>query len=73
MTGYLLGKNPTPQEIASALETLARLPGDEYESMCRASRRLWEDKFNAEKNFSQFYEELSQGGAEALSSKGVVG
>lgn len=73
VTGYLLGKNPTPQEIASALETLARLPGDEYESMCRASRRLWEDKFNAEKNFSQFYEELSQGGAEALSSKGVVG
>ena len=60
VTGFLLGKNPSPQEIASALETLARLPEEEYRSMCRSARRLWEDKFNAKKNYALFYQELTQ-------------
>ena len=60
VTGCLLGKNPSPEEIASALEHMARLPEEEYASLCRAARKLWEDKFHAEKNYKLFYEELSQ-------------
>ena len=60
VTGCLLGKNPSPEEIASALEHMARLPEEEYSSLCRSARKLWEDKFYAEKNYKLFYEELSQ-------------
>ena len=60
VTGYLLGRNPSPQEIAASLEKLAQLPEEEYRSMCRAARRLWEDKFNAEKNYARFYEDLTR-------------
>ena len=48
------------EEIAASLEKLAQLPEEEYRSMCRAARRLWEDKFNAEKNYARFYEDLTR-------------
>ena len=64
LTGYLLGKNPSPEEIAAALKRLRELPDAEYESMCRNARRLWEDKFDAEKNYRLFYAELSGEGEE---------
>lgn len=60
VTGCLLGKNPSPEEIAAALEHMARLPDNEYEALCHSARKLWEDKFFAEKNYNLFYQDLVQ-------------
>lgn len=60
VTGCLLEKNPSPEEIAAALEHMARLPDNEYEALCHSARKLWEDKFYAEKNYNLFYRDLVQ-------------
>ena len=59
VTGFLLGKNPKAADIAAAIEKMSRLPEEQYSAMCRAARRLWEDKFNADRNYEKFYRELA--------------
>ena len=59
VTGFLLGKNPKAADIAAAIEKMSRLPEEHYSAMCRAARRLWEDKFNADRNYEKFYRELA--------------
>ena len=55
--GRLLGENPTPSEIA---ESLAGLLEDRELRMKkrRASRQMWSDKYNADRNFHAFAESI---------------
>jgi len=55
--GLLLSPNPTPNEIARIFLHICDTPGF-TDKMRRESRRIWRERFNAEKNFSAFSEKL---------------
>ena len=60
VTGCLLGKNPSPEENCLRAGTYGPLAGGRIFLPLPAARKLWEDKFHAEKNYNLFYQELSQ-------------
>ncbi len=56
--GFLLNADFQPAELMQKIRQLKELPQPEYDSLCRNSRSLWEEKFNAAKNYTKFYEEI---------------
>jgi colanic acid/amylovoran biosynthesis glycosyltransferase len=58
--GFLLPKNFSPEQLLTMLRRLKDMPEEEYGRLCAGSRKIWEDKFNAEYNYKRFYEELSK-------------
>jgi colanic acid/amylovoran biosynthesis glycosyltransferase len=56
-TGILISETPEPKEIAEAIETLMKNPVDTLKKRIY-SRKNWEKKYNADKNFNQFAAEL---------------
>ncbi len=58
--GYLLASNPSPQEIARAIETHANLAPEEASRMRSNAREHWKDHFDAQKNYRELpYQLLS--------------
>lgn len=57
--GWLLSANPTEQEIANALLTLNDDPV-RLARMRAASRQVWAEKYNAERNLDEFAKKLVQ-------------
>ncbi len=55
--GLLLGPNPSPSEIANALLIFLDDPVG-AESKRQASRKIWQERFNAERNFPDFIARL---------------
>ena len=55
--GFLLSPHPAPEEIAAALLNIWDHPGASAE-MRRASRRVWQENYNAEVNFRSFAQQL---------------
>jgi len=55
--GKLLDPNPTPKEIASALLSIWDEP-DLALKKRKQSRRIWQEKYNADQNFQSFVERL---------------
>lgn len=53
--GILLNSNPTPLEISDAINFI--LETEKYSEMISASLQMYNDKFNAEKNYKAFIEE----------------
>ena len=58
--GYLLPSDFSPEELLSRLKTLKDLSDEDYDRLCRNARRIWAEKFNAQKNYRNFYKEISQ-------------
>ena len=56
--GYLLSANPTSQEIVSVIEKFQQLSNEDKEKKRKAAYSTWENKFNAEKNYTQFVEDI---------------
>lgn len=56
--GILLSGNPTPDEVASAIEQMSSTSVENIDGMRKKSRDLWEKYFNAEKNYSFFIDKL---------------
>ena len=56
--GFLIGRDETAAEIAEKIRKLYLMPDEAYEAMCRESRRLWEEKANAEVLYENFYNEI---------------
>ncbi len=57
--GWLLSPNPTPEEIATALISIHDNVVDTEEKR-KGSFHLWQEKYNAERNFQEFAELLRQ-------------
>ena len=56
--GYLLSANPRAQEIVSVIEKFQQLSNEDKEKKRKAAYSTWENKFNAEKNYTQFVEDI---------------
>lgn len=54
----LLSSNPSPHEIAATLHQIFSLPLDEVQSLRLAARKTWANRFSAERNYSQFAQDL---------------
>lgn len=56
--GFLLPADFSPEQFREKLRSLSALSGEEYERMCRNSRAVWEDKFDAARNYREFYDKI---------------
>lgn len=54
----LLSGNPSAHEIAAALHQIFLLPPAEAQSLRLAARRIWANRFSADRNYSQFAQDL---------------
>jgi colanic acid/amylovoran biosynthesis glycosyltransferase len=58
--GFLLPKDFTSQELLDVIGKIRTMNEDEYQTLCRNARRVWNEKFNAADNFPRFYGEISK-------------
>jgi len=58
--GFLLAANPTPKDIAETLERVSAMEIGYFRDLCEKSFKIWENKFDALRNYSNFAKELSQ-------------
>jgi glycosyltransferase involved in cell wall biosynthesis len=58
INGFLLKKDFTIDELVSIFYIIESLSTNDFERMCIQSRRIWEERCNAEKNYIQFYNNL---------------
>lgn len=58
VNGFLLDKDFTNEELVNVLTKTALLNAEEFNEMCKQSRRIWEERCNAAANYEKFYKEL---------------
>jgi colanic acid/amylovoran biosynthesis glycosyltransferase len=58
VNGFLLDKDFTNAQLTSTLTKIALLDPEEFDYMCRQSRRIWEERCNAATNYEEFYQQL---------------
>jgi len=58
--GFLLPADLNPDVLFAKLLFLKELPEAEYTRLCENSRKIWAEKFNAQQNYKNFYEEISR-------------
>nr|WP_319488365.1 glycosyltransferase [uncultured Caproiciproducens sp.] len=58
--GYLLPADFSPDELLNKFSELKDLSDEEYDWLCLNARKIWIEKFNAQKNYQNFYKEISQ-------------
>jgi glycosyltransferase involved in cell wall biosynthesis len=56
--GYLLPENPTPDEVVSKIEQYFNLSTEEKNKKRKAAYDTWNTKYNAEKNYTAFVDEI---------------
>ena len=56
--GYLLSSDPTAEEVSSTIEKFHQLSNEDIENKRKASYSTWENKYNAQKNYSEFVEDI---------------
>lgn len=52
--GFLLSENPTIEEISEQIERFIKMAKDEYQAYSDNAYQTWKEKYNAEKNYSEF-------------------
>ena len=60
VNGFLLSANPTPQEVVLKINTYIQLSDNEKLKMREHAFNTWNTKFNAEKNYTEFIEEIKK-------------
>ena len=58
VNGFLLNKDFKNSELAEIISKISNLSSAKFDIMCRNSRRIWENKCNAEINYKSFYKGL---------------
>lgn len=58
--GFLMTANPTPKEVSSFIMRYKKLSTSEKQKMKNNAYKTWENKFNAEKNYSDFISRVLQ-------------
>lgn len=58
MNGFLLKKDFSNSELISALSFFSTITEDEYKRFSLNSRKIWEDKFNLDKNYTEFVDSV---------------
>lgn len=56
--GWLLPSNPTPEEVCFILHLVNTLPIETFNMYRLNARKTWEEKYNAEKNYTDFASEI---------------
>ncbi len=56
--GFLLKPDFTVEALAQKIEQICRMTAEERNSLRTASRKIWEENFNAEKNYARFAERI---------------
>ena len=56
--GYLLDANPSPQTVASKIEEFYQLSAEQKMNKRKAAYDTWDTKYNAEKNYVQFVDDI---------------
>ncbi|MCH1982947.1 glycosyltransferase [Ruminococcus sp. OA3] len=70
VNGILLSADVSDQELADRITRFCRLDRYQYLRFRKEARRLWDDKYNAEKNYLRFTNELFwQGSNKQIDSK----
>jgi colanic acid/amylovoran biosynthesis glycosyltransferase len=59
INGFLTEIKPQSQAVANAIKQMANLNAEEYSAMRINAYKVWETKFNAEKNYAEFALQLS--------------
>lgn len=59
VNGFLTEVRPSPQAIANAIKQMAKLNAQEYNAMRKNAYKVWETKFNAVKNYTEFAADLA--------------
>ena len=57
--GFLLGADFKPETLANDIERICRMTGKERNAMRTASRKIWEENFNAAGNYERFAHAIS--------------
>lgn len=60
VNGFLINKDYTDEEFREAFDLIYKADDKTYGELRENSRRIWEEKFNAEKNYPLFCEFISQ-------------
>lgn len=60
VNGFLLDKDFEPVELKNIFQRLYDMKQENFDQLCENARNLWEEKFNAQKNYSNFYKEISR-------------
>ncbi len=58
--GFLLPKDFAPRELMNVLNRIRKMGPEEYGSLSKGARAVWEEKFNAAANYRRFYEEIGK-------------
>lgn len=58
INGFLLSKDFTNEDLVSVITKVSLLDENQFKEMCKQSRRIWEERCNAENNYTQFYKNL---------------
>lgn len=58
-TGFLLGADFAPEELAEKLSALGSMPAEERKALRERCRALWREKFCAERNYERFAREIA--------------
>lgn len=70
--GILLSASPGAEEVAEAICTIFRMPGEEFDEMRRRSFALWREMFSAEKCWHVMRQVLGESGGNVCGKKGTV-
>lgn len=60
VNGFLLDKDFTNKELCTLICAVIKMSKMEYESLCCNSRRIYEEKFSAKKNYTVFCQRLAE-------------
>jgi len=58
VNGLLIHADSSPREIAEAIEIFYKMSDEEYSKYCLNAYQTWKTKFNAEKNYPEFIENI---------------
>ncbi len=58
MNGFLLKKDFSNKELISALSFFSTITEEEYKRFSLNSRKIWEDNFNLDKNYTEFVDSV---------------
>lgn len=56
--GFLLNKYFAPNELTKKIESMINIPETEYQKMCSESRKIYKERFVAEKNYKEFLNKI---------------
>ncbi|WP_221566991.1 glycosyltransferase [Alkalihalobacillus sp. TS-13] len=57
--GKLLKKDASPEQIAEAIEAFTAMSDLEYDSVSKYAYEMWDENYNAERNYAEFSKQLS--------------